>query len=243
MTVQEDIVNSLQTKTVTRIIGQPTNAAVDLLQEELAKIAATVKTPLIDQGNKYGHLAVIVPEDDYKEIIKNRRWSYQEPVHPGYYDATITANTTEVEAKAKEAEHKEKLRLYQVFLGVEQALREMIVEAVDKQHIAELDEEYVGYTGVTPLAMIEHLRKGCCKLTNKDREELDKELRAPWDQTDNIATYFRQVDLTEKKMKRWQMDVTESAKVVIAVGQMYASELFDEKEMMAWENKSDAQKT
>ena len=243
MTVHEDIVTSLRSKSVTRIIGHPTNAAVDLLQEELAKIAATVKTTLIEEGNKFGHLAVIVPEDNYKEIIKNRRWTYHEPTHPGYYDASITANMPEVEAKAKEAEHKEKLRLYQVFLGVEQALREKIEGAVDYQHIAALDEEYVGYSGSTPLDMIEHIRKGCCKITNADREDLDKEFRKEWDQSDNITTYFRQLELIEKKMKRWKMEVTEGAKVVRAVGAMYASELFDEKEMMTWENKTDNQKT
>ena len=82
----------------------------------------------------------------------------------GYYDPTINASTTGVEAKQKEAEHKEKLQLYQVYLGVEQALHDKIVAAVDRQHLAELDEKYVGYAGSTALDLIEHLRNGYCKI-------------------------------------------------------------------------------
>jgi len=243
MTVQEDIVAALEPKTVTKVIGQPTNKAIDVLQDELAKIATTIKTTLFQDGNKYGHLAIIVAEDEYRLIINNRVWFYAEPQHPGYYDASIDANTTEHEAKKKEAEHKEKLRLYQVFLGVEQALREKIVGAVDQQYLAALEEDYVGYTGTTPLLMLEHLRKHCCKITNKDKTDLADEFQAQWDQTQHITTYFRMLEKVQKKMKRMKLQKDDSELVMQAVKEMYAADIFDEKEMIAWENKTDAQKT
>ena len=63
MTYQEDIISRIEGKTVTKIQeGTPTLDDIDILQDELTKIAASVKTLLIQEGAKYGHLATMISE-------------------------------------------------------------------------------------------------------------------------------------------------------------------------------------
>ena len=73
--------------------------------------------------------------------------------------------------------------------------------------------------------------------------DLADEFQGQWDQTQHITTYFRMLEKVQKKMKRMKLQKDDSELVMQAVKEMYAADIFDEKEMIAWENKTDAQKT
>ncbi len=57
--------------------------------------------------------------------------AFSNPIHPGIYPAGLTANTA-AETQAREvADHKELLAQYEIFKGVKQALKDIILEAVE----------------------------------------------------------------------------------------------------------------
>ena len=55
MTVQEDILAELTAETMTKIIGEPGQGDIKILEAELAEQAAKIKTTedLIEKGRKY----------------------------------------------------------------------------------------------------------------------------------------------------------------------------------------------
>ncbi len=62
MGTQEDIEAKLAEKRVTKINGQPTDQDLTKIKQVLMKIAASAPTSL--GGGKYGHIDVILPEDE-----------------------------------------------------------------------------------------------------------------------------------------------------------------------------------
>ncbi len=56
---------------ITCILGIITTKTIDILEDELAGISSTVKTGHYKDGLKYGHLAIVIPETEFKTIIGN----------------------------------------------------------------------------------------------------------------------------------------------------------------------------
>ena len=55
--------------------------------------------------------------------------------------------------------HNDKIRIFNLYLGVEQGLRDKIIEAIDEEFLLELCQGVLGYQKVTARQMIDHLRK------------------------------------------------------------------------------------
>ena len=126
MGVKEDIEESLKDRPVTKIDGQPNNKELTSFKKELSKIAASVPTSL--RGGKHGHLGLVMKATDYTSISQGGA-AFDIPTHPGAYPATVSADPAA--GAREEVEHKAKIREYEVCAGVEQALKDKIVQAID----------------------------------------------------------------------------------------------------------------
>ena len=74
MTYHENIIAHVEGKPVRKIQGTPMLKQVDILQYELAKIAASIKTSLLKEGAKYGHLTsiTIITEQEHYDLNVNQ---------------------------------------------------------------------------------------------------------------------------------------------------------------------------
>jgi hypothetical protein len=71
-------------------------------------------------------------------------------------------NPTIIQADDKETiirSHNEKIRIFNLYLGVEQGLKDKILEAIDEEFLLELREGIIGFQKTTARQMIDHLRK------------------------------------------------------------------------------------
>ena len=142
MTYQKDIIARVEGKPVTKIQGTPTLEQVDILQDELlAKIAASVKTLLLKLGATYGHLATMISEQEYQDLIADQTWIKHEPTDPRLYNASITIATRDIRKAQKESAFRIKKKDFEIFLGLYEALRIKITEAVDGQFITALNKD------------------------------------------------------------------------------------------------------
>ncbi len=80
------------------------------------------------------------------------------PPNPGIYPAGLPAGAAAGTQARAEAEHKEELAQYKIFKGVEQALKDIIQEAVEHDYILEIEDDTLGFLNQTPKQMINHLR-------------------------------------------------------------------------------------
>ena len=95
MTIREDILGELTAEPRTKIIGEPRQGDIKILEAELAKRAAKIKTTkhLIENGRKYRFLVLVLGQKQYVTVIGNEEVQWTTPEDPGGYDYTIQANS------------------------------------------------------------------------------------------------------------------------------------------------------
>jgi hypothetical protein len=242
-----DLTAMLLTKPVTRIHGRPERDQVDVLEKELARIVSTAKTTRFPQGNKYGHLVMIVGEAKYRNIIDDQAFTFETPTDGGAYDTVNIKEDIAKNAASKalaEANHKRKQREYYQWTAVESAARQLIVGAIDEELLVDLVDEWVQYEGHTPAEIFTFIRDNVCLApTTDDQLALLAKLAEPWDQTENLLSYFKKLDLAQDAMKKAHVPCTDVAKAIQAGSQMAASGLFSELQIIDWEENSHMDKT
>ena len=185
-----------QVNKITKIHGDITPSQIDALEEEIGSILTGIKSNHFKEGQKYGHLAVILREATYRTVIGDATRAYVEPADHGAYNITAATNTNTGQRAQQEKVHERKNDDYQVFLGVEEGARELIVHAVGEDVVIALKERYIKYSGKSPQEMMKYLRdKACVKLTELEKEIMKSDgLKQPWDTTKNIVGYFKRLN-------------------------------------------------
>ena len=96
--------------------------------------------------------------------------AFVNPANPGTYPANIPNNTAQGLQARAEAEHKELVKEYKTFQGVVQATKDIILEAVDKEYLLEIEDKILGFLNHTPTDMLAHLQNqggaGLCRHKN-----------------------------------------------------------------------------
>jgi hypothetical protein len=242
-----DITALLLTKPVTRIHGRPERNQIDVLEKEVARIVSSSKTTRFPQGNKYGHLVMIVGQTKYRNIIGDDTFVFAPPSDAGAYDTITIIDNVASNAAAKaqaEAVHKRKQSEYYQWTAVESAARQLIVGAIDEELLVELIDEWVQYEEHTPAEIITFLRDNVClPATTDDQLALQAKLLEPWDQTENLLSYFKKLDLAQEAMTKAHVPCEDIAKAIQAGSQMAASGLYSELQIIEWEEKSHTDKT
>jgi hypothetical protein len=128
-------------ESATKIHGQPTDQDSTLLEKELISIAANVPT-VLGKGN-HGHSGIIVEPTKY--LVMTGGTVFVNPVHPGIYPAGLAANAAARTRAMAEAVHKEQIAQLEIFTGVEQALKDIILEAVDHDYLLEIKYDTLGF--------------------------------------------------------------------------------------------------
>jgi hypothetical protein len=117
--------------TLTSIHGEPTYESLKTLQEELKANAQAVYSSL--GGGAHGHLGLVLAPAQYA-LLSNV--PFERPVHPG--PLVIPPGTTNHMSTTMKEQHNEQVRMFREVMGVEKALRQQIVAAVEGDFLAAL---------------------------------------------------------------------------------------------------------
>jgi hypothetical protein len=109
--VQSEIQKTIAERAVTKVNGQPTCNDLDLLDEELTAIAASIPTVL--GGGLNGHARMLLSDADYATIAPGT--PFVPPANPGVYLIRVTA----ANCARMEAEHKEQIKVFESRNGIE----------------------------------------------------------------------------------------------------------------------------
>jgi hypothetical protein len=80
-----------QKDAITKITGIITPESIDELENKLGGAFTILKSKHFDQEERYGHLAIVIPEAKYRVVIANPTWVYAAPADPGAYAAAALA--------------------------------------------------------------------------------------------------------------------------------------------------------
>jgi hypothetical protein len=222
----------------TKIHGQPTDQDLTLLEKELISIAANVPTAL--GGGNHGHAGIIVEPTKYLVLMGGT--AFANPVHPGIYPAGLAANTAAGTRAMAEAVHKEQIAQFKIFAGVEQALKDIILEAVDHDYLLEIKDDTLGFLNQTPRSFINHLCSQGGALDFADTKTLLVERDAEWDISEVPQLYFNRVVKAIKGLTKAEIisDLNEIRDMVLYY--LKSSGEFDAA-IREWEQKPAASKT
>ncbi|KAL7478438.1 hypothetical protein ACHAW6_004202, partial [Cyclotella cf. meneghiniana] len=144
---------SLQSFDFTKIEGQPTDELLNLLLQELTNAEAGIPTTL--HGGNHGHIGMVVNEAEYI-TFSNGGAKFDPSTNPGAFPTTLDENNAAVHEK-QVTEHKESKELFLTHEAVAHAMQTTIVNCVDKEWLAKLQSETMGFNHRTPKAMLKHL--------------------------------------------------------------------------------------
>jgi hypothetical protein len=229
--------DELRQESVTKIHGQPTDQDITTLERELIAIAASIPTGL--GGGNHGHAGLIVEAAKYLAMTQVE---FTIPPNPGIYPAGLAANATAGTRARAEAEHKEEVAQYEILKGVEQALKDIILDAVEHDYLLEIEDDTLGFLNQTPRQMIDHLKARGGALDFADTKTLLSERDTEWDLSENPQVYFNRVEKAVKALTRAGITSDMNERRDMALYYFKASGEFDAA-VREWENKAAADKT
>jgi hypothetical protein len=143
------------------------------------------------------------------------------------------------------ANHNDAQNSYAVYLGVQEAGKELILYGVGDDALAPLKKQYINFGDATIHTMIKHLReKTVIKMTTLQKYDYKTEgYKKPWDPTMSITAYFTGLDKFQISLADRGISTSVKEKAMVARVRMWESKMFTEDQMVAWENKPAADQT
>jgi hypothetical protein len=225
---------------ITHLNGIITPEGINKLEDKLGGVCTLIKTHHFMEGQKYGHLASVIPQEKYRIVISDNAWTHAAPADPSAYLA-VTLGVGNMAAQRKQfvAKHKVLQSSYANYLGVEEAGKELILYAVGNNALAPLKKQYIGFGDTTILSMLDHLcQKTAIRMTTAQKYEYKHTgYNAPWDPTTCITAYFTSLNCFQISLGDCGIAMSDAKKTMAAGAQMWNSEMFTEDQMLSWENK------
>jgi hypothetical protein len=117
-----------QKDAIAKITGIITPESIDELKNELRGAFTILKSTHFDQGQCYGHLAIVIPKAKYRVVIADPTWVYAAPADPGAYAAAaLAAGVSAARRDRIVAQHKVQKRAYADYLGAQEAGKELLL--------------------------------------------------------------------------------------------------------------------
>ena len=235
-----------QKDAITKITGIITPESIDELENELGGAFTILKSTHFAQGQRYGHLAIVIPEVKYRVVITDPAWVYTAPADPGAYAAAaLAAGVSAAQRDQIVAQHKVEQLAYADYLGAQEAGKELLLYGVGDDALAPLKKQYINFGDETIQSMILHLRtKTAIKMTTSQKYEYkDAGYKTAWDPTASISAYFTQLEKFKNSLADRGIATSVEEMTLAAGARMWESEMFTEEQLIAWDNQPDAAKT
>jgi hypothetical protein len=221
---------------LTKIHGEPNSESLFKLRNELKANAQSVYSNLSDGA--HGHLALVLNDDQY-QLITNQ--AFVRPDHPGLLQ--IADNTTAPMIAAKKDAHHEKLRLFREVQGVEKALIQQIVKAIEAPYLAALRDRSSNTLRGTICNIIEHLQKVYGRVSPQMLEDREQELRdMPYNAKYPIDMVFNAVEDFVEFADLAQQPVSQRQTIAKAYTILNKTRRF-KMAITEWNRRTDIQKT
>ncbi len=189
-------------------------------------------------GGRHGLLALVLDDTDYKSITKSTMQTTALVTQPDAVNRGITNQSTPFEILTKILQKEFDLHEAVINIGVQ-----CIIDFVEEQYVKELNEEYFGYATSTIKSVLHHLRTKWCNIMTRERTDTTNAFYQAWvPNMTHIITFGHKLNKQQKKCKAINVIISDEAKTLHFVGQMYKSNYFTEEQMTKYEIPADSDK-
>jgi hypothetical protein len=210
-------------KPLNTIVGQPTTESMYRTTEQMVQMVALVKT--IAWGELHGSLTLVLYDVDYTTVTRHAvtltNCLVQLPaVNPAIEDNTPQCKLLHLQADAKnlqkEFDHQE---------AITNIGEQCIIDCIEEQYIEELNDDYFGYANQTIKSLLAHLCTNWCKVMTKEHTDATKAFYHTWvPSSTHVITFGCQLMKRQKKCCMINVIISDEAKALLFVGQMYKSD-------------------
>jgi hypothetical protein len=229
-----------QKDAITKITGIITPESINTLENKLGGAFTIVKSTHFVDGQCYGFLASVIPQEKYRVVISDPAWVYVAPANPGAYSAAaLVAGVRAAQQEQLVAQHKEAQTMYADYIGAQEAGKELLLYGVGADALAPLKKQYINFGDTTIQSMILHLQeKTAIKMTTSQKYEYKTEgYKTPWDPTTSITAYFTGVEKFKNSLADRGIATSIKAMTMASGARMWESEMFTKDQLVLWENK------
>jgi hypothetical protein len=235
-----------QKDAITKITGIITPEFIDTLMNKLGGAFTIIKSTHFVDGQRYGFLASVIPQEKYRVVISNPAWVYVAPANPGAYSAAaLVAGVSAAQQEQLIAQHKEAQTTYANSIGTQEAGKELLLYGVGANALVPLKKQYINFDDVTIHSMILHLReKTAIKMTTLQKYKYKTEgYKTPWDPTTSITAYFTGLEKFKNSLANRGIATSVKEMTMAARARMWESKMFTKDQLVLWENKPAANQT
>jgi hypothetical protein len=145
---------------ITKITGIITPESINTLENELGGAFTIVKGAHFVNGQRYGFLASVIPQEKYRVVISDPVWVYVAPENPGaYLAAAHVAGGNAAQQEQLITQHKEAQTTYTNYIGTQQVGKELLLFSVGANTLALPKKQYINFGDATIHLMILHLQE------------------------------------------------------------------------------------
>jgi hypothetical protein len=221
---------------LSKIIGVPSYDTLHTLNQEIKSNAISVHSNL--GGGQHGHLGLVISPNAYAFLADI---PYVRPGHPAPLDVPVAA--TRHQQDLLERTYKEALRLFHEVRGVERALMQQIVSAVEPQYLTAMRNRTTGQFNVTIFQLLHNLLTVYGKITPSQLLQLEQETKTfTYDPVTPVDVVFNKVEDLVEYGEMAQCDFTMPQTINIAYAILNRTTKFRES-IKAWNRRPALQKT
>ena len=175
---------------LTRIIGEPTTASLITLQAEVRDNAQAVQSDL--GGGQHGHLGLVCTQAAYTALVPQAS-AYTRPVNPGRL--AVTPNLTQYQLAQARDVHQEAIRVFREVNGVERAIIQQIVVAIEPKYLRALRTPGTNKLNQSIPDILTHLFTTYGDVTPSDLRELTSRVEnLIYPPAEPVDTIFSEID-------------------------------------------------
>jgi hypothetical protein len=131
-----------QKDAITKITGIIMPESIDELENKLGGAFTKLKSTHFKEGQRYGFLATVIPQEKYPIVISDAAWVYEAPANPGAYAAAaLVAGVSAGQREQLVAQHKEEQMAYADYLGLQEAGKELLLYGVGDDALPPLKKQ------------------------------------------------------------------------------------------------------
>ena len=195
-----DYTTKFQYKELTPIRGQPTLDTILQLYRQVKRNAQSVPTKL--GGGQLGYLGLVLRPEDYRSIPNAE--PFHRPVDLGTFivqtprasrTSSTTGTVTAMDIANQKAIHEENVRIYWECQAVEQALRNQIIEAIDKDYLDALRNNHTDMINDPIPDIFDYLTTNYGQITEQELSDKEDALKTlVYDPTQPVDTVFNKIN-------------------------------------------------
>ena len=197
---------------LTRIVGEPSTATLITLLNEVKSNAMSVHSDL--GGGENGHLGLVVSPATYQTVVPDGV-PYRKPANPGRF--VIEGRETGAQITQRRAEHAKRVRVFKEVIGVERAIIQQIVSAVEPKYLKALRLPTTNRLDASIPAIFTHLFTNYGDISPTELRTLtDQVQNMPFHPQEPVDTIFTEIDDLATIAEMAEASLTQPQKINMA---------------------------